>query len=247
MATDVSTHPAIIKLLKGLKAAVPQDLVSVVLYGSAARGEYEKASSDLNVLVVVEDLTPATLGALSGPITKWVRGGQPSPRLLAPSIIRDSADVFPIEFLDLLAAHQVLYGADPFEGLDIHVHHLRIQCERELREKMMRLREAYLELHSSERKLKRLLTDSYSTFVALFRGCLHLHGDDVPANHEKVVDMFTTLAELDRAPFEEVARLKHGQSSSQEPKKLFARYYEELGKAVSRVDRFESSLGGLNE
>ena len=132
MATDVSTHSALVKLLKGLKTVVSEDLVSVVLYGSAARGEYEKASSDLNVLIVVKDLSPATLKVLSGPITKWVRGGQPSPRLLAPSIIRDSADVFPIEFLDLRAAHQVLYGADPFENLDIHMHHLRIQCEREL-------------------------------------------------------------------------------------------------------------------
>ncbi len=79
MATDVSTHPAIVKLLKGLKTVVSQDLVSVVLYGSAARDEYEKTSSDLNVLIVVEDLTPATLKALSGPIAKWVRGGQPSP------------------------------------------------------------------------------------------------------------------------------------------------------------------------
>jgi|TARA_B100001123_G_scaffold443784_1_gene590707 predicted nucleotidyltransferase len=247
MATDVSTHPVIVKLLKELKTVVSQDLVSVVLYGSAARGEYEKASSDLNVLIVVEDLNPTTLKALSGPIAKWVRSGQPSPRLLAPSIIRDSADVFPIEFLDLRAAHQVLCGADPFEDLEIHVQHLRIQCERELREKMMRLREAYLEVHNSERKLKRLLTDSYSTFVALFRGCLHLHGDEVPAHHDEVVDIFAALAELDRVPFEEVARLKHGQSVSQNPNELFVRYYEELTKAVSRVDRFEPSSGGLHE
>ncbi|RZP28708.1 hypothetical protein EVA25_02740 [bacterium] len=247
MATDVSTHSALVKLLKGLKTVVSEDLVSVVLYGSAARGEYEKASSDLNVLIVVENLSPATLKVLSGPITKWVRGGQPSPRLLAPSIIRDSADVFPIEFLDLRAAHQVLYGADPFESLDIHVHHLRIQCERELREKMMRLREAYLEVHNSERKLKRLLTDSYSTFVALFRGCLHLHGDAVPAHHDEVVDMFTALAELDRVPFDEVARLKHGQPVSKKSDELFVHYYEELTKAVSRVDRFEPSLGGSHE
>ncbi|MEE3203493.1 MAG: nucleotidyltransferase domain-containing protein, partial [Acidobacteriota bacterium] len=93
MATDVSTHPAIGKLLKGLKTTVPENLVSVVLYGSAARGEYEKSSSDLNIAIVVEELTPTTLEALSGPIKKWVRGGQPAPRLLSPSIIRESVDV----------------------------------------------------------------------------------------------------------------------------------------------------------
>ena len=247
MATDVSTHPAIGKLLKGLETAVPEDLVSVVLYGSAARGEYEKASSDLNVLIVVEELTPTTLEALSAPIKKWVRGGQPAPRLLSPAIIRESIDVFPIEFLDLRAAHQVLHGSDPLESLDIHVHYLRIQCERELREKMMRLREAYLEVHDNAKKLNRLLTDSYSTFVALFRGCLHLHGDAVPAHHDEVVEMFTSLAELDHSPFDEVARLKHGQSVTKNPNELFTRYYQELTKAVTRVDRFKPTPGGLRE
>ncbi|HIM14344.1 MAG TPA: hypothetical protein EYM31_01110 [Acidobacteria bacterium] len=112
---------------------------------------------------------------------------------------------------------------------------------------MMRLREAYLEVHDNAKKLNRLLTDSYSTFVALFRGCLHLHGDAVPAHHDEVVEMFTSLAELDHSPFDEVARLKHGQSVTKNPNELFARYYQELTKAVTRVDRFEPTPGGLRE
>ena len=108
----------------------------------------------------------------------------------------------------------------------------------------MRLREGYIESHSTPRHLRRLLTDSYSTFVALFRGCLRLHGDEVPLRNQEVVTAFCKRAELDQAPFDEVDRLKHGERLSTDLKWLFSRYYGELTKAVARVDRFEIHPGG---
>lgn len=240
-------HPVLAKLVRALQSALPEGLMSVVLYGSAARGEYEKSTSDLNVLIVVAELSPSVLEDLSKPIKQWERSGQPQPRLLSQAIIRESADVFPIEFLDLKATHRILHGYDPLENLEIDLDHLRIQCERELREKMMRLREGYIEVHSSTRKLKQLLTDSYSTFAALFRGCLYLHGDEIPAYNDEVVAVFAATAGIDATPFEDVSRLKHGKAITQQPKELFARYYDELMKAVSRVDRFIPSSGGKGE
>jgi len=74
-------------------------------------------------------------------------------------------------------------------------------CERELREKMMRLREAYVEHHGSARELRRLLVTSYTTFVALFRGCLHLLGGEVPLHNDEVVSAFCERAGLDPEPF----------------------------------------------
>ena len=51
-------HTVLAKLVRALQSALPEGLMSVVLYGSAARGEYEKSTSDLNVLIVVADLSP---------------------------------------------------------------------------------------------------------------------------------------------------------------------------------------------
>ncbi len=155
---DLSSSPVLRKLVEGLRGALGDELVSVVLYGSAARGDYEASTSDLNVLIVVSDLTPRTLERLSGPVRRWGRSGQPMLRLLSPAIIRESADVFPIEFLDLQTSHRVLHDGDPFVTLEVQLNHLRGQCERELREKMMRLREAYFirlqdELAGSENRI----------------------------------------------------------------------------------------------
>jgi len=138
----------------------------------------------------------------------------------------------------------VLHGEDPFTDLKVSRSHLRLQCERELREKMMRLREAYVEAHSKPRDLEHLLTRSYSTFTALFRGCLRLLDAEVPAHNRDVVAVFCERAGLSAAPFEEVDRLKRGEDRTADAKALFLRYYAELTRAVRRVDRFDSAQGG---
>jgi hypothetical protein len=236
-------HPVLQKFVQGLAEALGEGLHSIVLYGSAARGDFQKATSDLNLIVVLKNLDLASLEAISPAVTHWVRAGQPPPRLFSPEIIAESADVFPIEFLDIQSRRTVLHGPDPFAGLEIHRDHLRLQCERELREKMMRLREGYIQSHGKPRALRDLLTASYSTFVALFRGCLHLHGDQVPVHNGEVVTAFCARAELDRSPLDEVETLKRGEKIEEDMKALFHRYYGELAKAVHSVNRFGSSEG----
>ncbi len=235
--------PVLRKLVETLIAALGPRLHSVVLYGSAARGDFDEATSDLNLLIVLEDLEPATLEALAPGMTRWAKQRQPLPRVFSREVILEAADVFPIEFLDIQHDRVVLHGVDPFADLEVHTTHLRLQCERELREKMMRLREAYIESHARPRDLNRLLTPSYSTFVALFRGCLHLLAQEVPAHNEEVVIAFCEIAGLDRSPFDEIAHLKHGEKPGTDPKRLFSRYYGELTKAVRRVNRFVAEEG----
>lgn len=237
-------QPDVKRMIEGLKEAVGDRLSSVVLYGSAARGDFQRRTSDVNLLIVLADVEPETLERLTDPLAMWIRRGQPLPRLFSASLIADAADVFPIEFLDIKHSRIVLYGSDPFETLEVRRDNLRLQCERELREKMMRLREGYSVSHWSTRELRRLLTDSYTTFVALFRGCLWLLDDEIPAHNEEVVSAFCERAGLDPAPFREVDRLKRGESEVADPKKLFSRYYAELTRAVRTVDRFGVADGG---
>ena len=238
MGSELKDHPTLKKMLADLEESLGDRLHSVVLYGSTARGDYEKATSDLNLLVVLENLDPSTLETLEPAFTHWRKVNQPVPRIFSPTLIAESVDVFPIEFLDISQRRIVLHGKDPFEELEIHVDHLRLQCERELREKMMRLREAFIETRGKSKALKRLLTESYPSFVALFRGCLHLMDQEVPIHNEEVVAAFGKQAELDTAPFLEIERLRGGETTDSDPRALFDRYYQELTKAVHRVDRF---------
>jgi hypothetical protein len=240
---SVKDDPVLQALLRELPEALGPRLKSVVLYGSAARGDFVHKASDLNLIVVVDPLDPAVLEALAPCVRRFTRKGHPVPRLFSPALIAASADSFPIEFLEIRSSRLVLSGADLFAGVEIRRECLRLQCERELKEKLMRLREGYLLCHDSPRELRRLLMGSYPAFAALFRGGLHLMGRDIPASSAEVVAAFCNSAGLDRAPFDEVARLRRGEDGTGDAKGIFARYHDQLTRAAHYVDRLDTGGG----
>ena len=50
-------------LVEKLKTALGPNLISVVLYGSAATGDHQESFSDYNVLCVLNEISPLQLGA----------------------------------------------------------------------------------------------------------------------------------------------------------------------------------------
>ena len=238
-------RPELRGFVDGLAGALGSRLEAVVLYGSAARGDYRQGASDLNVAVVVVALDTATLEALTRPILEWVKAKQTPPRLLTRGLLAASLDVFPLEILDLRTHHVALHGSDPFAGLVIRTEALRVQCERELREKLMRLREGYVTAHVTKGGLRALLVDSYTSFIALFRGCLQLLGAAVPRSADDTAAAFCQRAGIDAAPFLEVGRLRDGGSASAgDLKKVFSGYYAALPRAADLVDAFVPAQGG---
>ena len=140
-------------LVQRLKAAFGDRIVSVVLYGSAAMGDWLEQSSDLNVLCVLDRLSPNELSQ-SEPIFRWWREqGNPPPLLLTEEEVRTSTDCFPMEFHDMQEHRRVLHGTDVIAGLEIDRSFYRAQVEHELRAKQIRLRQRGAEvLTNSDRK-----------------------------------------------------------------------------------------------
>jgi len=237
-ATQAKENPELKAFVQSMSEAMGNKLLSVVLYGSAARGDFVEKTSDLNLILVLEDLFPLTLEKLSAPMRKWTKKGQPIPQLFTPALIAESADVFPMEMLDLQNSRLVLFGRDAFDGLPVSRTHLRLQCERELREKLMRLREGYLECHDRPADLQKLLVSSFTTFVALFRGCLALLGGKVPVSNAEVVADFSQRAGFEAVIFEQVEHLRTGGKPAEDLKRVFSRYYGQLTQAVDAIDRF---------
>lgn len=240
----ILANPDLKRLLADLVREAGERVESVVLYGSAARGTYRAGTSDLNLILVLSDLDADALERLSRALTRWRRRGQPQPRLFTRQLIAEAADVFPIELSDLAQFRIVLQGNDPFADVHVDAMHLRLQCERELREKLMRLREAYISAHGRPKQILQLLKDSYTTFTAIFRGSLRLLGAAVPAEDAQVAGEFCAVAGLDPAPFAEVAALRRGEGRDANARELFHRYYSELRGAVAAIDRFDPAKGG---
>src|SRR3954471_7391183 len=195
---------ALNSLIEDLRATHGDNLASVVLYGSAAAGDYVELRSDYNLLIALHRITPSDLRQAQAPMRNWQRLGHPLPVYFTVEELADAADVFPIEFHQMEKARAVLYGRDPFESLQLSDANLRHQAEYELRSRLIQLRRLYIPASVSVEKLAALMSDSLSSFAALFRAVLILHGYKAPVSKPEVVRTTAKLLQLDPAPFERI-------------------------------------------
>lgn len=228
------------ELVERLRQAHSQGLVSVILYGSAAGSDHHEQYSDLNVLCVLTEVSPAGLGA-SEPVFKWWRAqGNPSPLLLSEEEVQTSTDCFPIEFHDMQEQRRVLFGKDVIASLTIDNTFYRAQIEHELRAKLLRLRQKAAGVLAEKPALLRLMIDSVSNFLVLSRHALLVSG--IPAGGSKR-DITAKLSAIgvDAAPFNELLDLREQKKkpSAVDPESLFASYLKQIEAVVAHVDRLE--------
>jgi hypothetical protein len=226
------------ELVDKLRKALGADLISVVLYGSAASGNHHGKYSDFNVLCVLSQIAPAQLRATE-PIFRWWREqGNPAPLLLTDLEVRTSTDCFAIEFHDIREHHQILFGADVVSGLVVDDVFYRGQVEHDLRAKLLRLRQKASGILSDKALLCRLLVDSISTFCVLFRHALILHGVEGPAGKRDIIERARERFGIDAAPFLTLLDLREERAKAKavEPEALLGAYMNEIGKVIGAVD-----------
>jgi hypothetical protein len=153
---------------------------SAVLYGSAARGDFVPGRSNINLMLVTEQVTPSTLRSLSRAFTGWRKGTPEPPLLLSRAEWNRATDAFPIEITDMRTSYRVLRGPDPLQGVRVDPTDLRKALEREFRGKLLRLRQGYAIYAPDPAALGKLGLQSGATILVLLRGVLTLIGRPVP-------------------------------------------------------------------
>ena len=140
-----------------LRQAAGENLRSVVLYGSAAAGEFHADFSNVNLLCILRETPFAKLAAIAPVAEWWSSKHRHAPLVMTAEELERSADVFSIELLDMQQRHRVLFGEDLLKSLRIPMHLHRAQLEYELREKLILLRERLLLSAGSDDRLWELL------------------------------------------------------------------------------------------
>jgi hypothetical protein len=229
------------------RQALGERLKCVVLFGSAAAGDFLEGISQYDLLVVADPLGLAELEALAPVIRPWRKAGNPLPLLFTPGLLASSTDAFAIELLDMQDTRQVLHGDDAIAGLKIESAHVRIHLERELMGKSLLLRDRYVLAAGDERMIVTLLTDSLSTFLSLFRTALRLFQSDAkPAANISVprrkLDALRALAEhtpFDPQPLLTIHDLKvqRGKIAGVDLKALYGQYWRAIDEVTQAVDR----------
>lgn len=227
-------------LVERLQKAHRDDLVAVILYGSAAAGDHHDKYSDLNVLCVLQQVTPQQLADAEPVVRWWCAKGNPSPLLLSEREVRTSTDCFPIEFHDMQEHRRVLFGKDVIEALVVDRTFYRAQVEHELRAKQLRLRQKGAGLLTEPAGLLRLMADSVSTFLVLGRHALLLAGIPVDWKKREVAHKLAQIG-VDSAPFLTLLDLREQTIGELqvEPGPLFGEYLKNIEVLVSYVDGLE--------
>jgi hypothetical protein len=230
------------ELVSQLQKVYGAQLRSVVLYGSAAAGEHIPKRSDYNVLVIVDELTMDHMRAEAAVARAWAQGGNPPPLTLTIDEWRSSADIFPMEYADILERHRILYGTAPFDGIAVDRKDLRLQLEYEAMGKLLKLRQGVLAAGGDAKAQIELLAASLSTIMVIFRAVERLHGAVPPTDYERLSRDVATRAGFDAQPFVRVVRHVRGMEKigSADVLAVLTGYLDGVLRLVSYLDRYES-------
>lgn len=232
-------------LIDDLRAAHGSNLAAVILYGSAAAGDFVREHSDYNLLIALREITPKDLRAAQAPMREWNRMGHPVPVYFTVAELKDAADVFPIEFHQMENARRVLYGTDFLADVKISDDFLRHQTEYELRSKLIRLRRRYIGASASAESLASLMANSLGSFIALFRAALLLHDLKPPVAKREIIASTVRYLKIDGEPFEKILAIRENKSSDKldeaSANRLFADYLRQIETVIEAVDKLEKS------
>lgn len=237
------------EFVQKLRTAAGDSLTSVILYGSAAEGEFHPEHSDVNLLCVVRDTGFAALSKLAGAVEWWRKKKHHPPLVMTEKELKDTADVFSIEFIDMKQRHRILYGNDVLHDLNVPMHLHRSQLEYELREKLFLLRQHVLLAGSDEKALWEVMLNSLSSFTTLFRHALLEMGDAAPRHSREAVAELASRLNFDGSVFVQLMDVRGHTSDRRQldAKDVAARYLAGIEKVASAVDTMQSSPARPNQ
>jgi predicted nucleotidyltransferase len=215
-----------------------EDLVSVILYGSSVTKEYDPKKSDLNFLIVLSEAGIERLHLAHELVAKWRKKQVSTPLFLTKDYMESSLDTFPIEFLNIKRNYQVIAGEDVLEGMSFKRDFVRMQCERELKGKLLLLRQRYVETRGKHKILNELISVSLPTFIFVFKGLLYLLGKEIPETKGETVSTLCTELNLDGELFASMLQIEAGTltSSREEIDDLYKRYLKEIRRLALLMD-----------
>jgi predicted nucleotidyltransferase len=228
------------ELVAQLKSAYGDTLRSVVLYGSAVAGEHIEKKSDYNTLVILDVVPLDRLAAVGAVLKAWGESGNPPPMMFTSAEWKSSADVFPMEYADILERHKVLFGADPSQGITVARNDLRLQVEQQALGKLLHLRRGAMAAGVDEKAQLALLEASLSALMVVFRGVVRLHGEVPPQDYAELSRSVAAKVGFDAAPFERVIKHVRGEQKlpRAEARAVLGAYLAAMEALVAYLDRF---------
>ena len=130
------------ELVLAAREHLGDDLVSAVLFGSAAEGRL-RPDSDVNLLLLLKAFVAPRVDTLREALRLAQAAARVETMFLLEAELPVAAELFAVKFNDIRARHRVLHGSDPFATLRINAAELRRRLREVLLNLALRLRERY--------------------------------------------------------------------------------------------------------
>jgi predicted nucleotidyltransferase len=209
--------------VKVLKRELGNNLVSVILYGSAARGEHVPARSDVNLMLVFKKLDLEHISKVRQLMSRKLRKQLPQLAFWTEEELAHAWDVFPLEFADIKENHRCLAGKDLFAKRKADKRRLRYQIEFELRSKLLHMRDTWLRSHKDRYALEMFLIKAGNSFDYLIRQAALVLGKKIAMPR----DIFEKIKKVKKKEL----RLKRG-----ELQELFHQLHKTVESAIRKID-----------
>lgn len=176
------------------QTAFGDDLAAAVLFGSAADGQV-RATSDVNLLLLLKRFTPQTADALRGSLRLAHAAIDLQVMFLLERELTQAADAFAVKFADIIARHRVLLGNDPFASLHTSRDAMLRRLRQVLLNQQVRKRERYMLLSLNEEQLAGAIADAAAPLRAAAASLAQLEGKPAQSGKQALEAFVEQLGE----------------------------------------------------
>lgn len=213
------------------------ELGGLILFGSAVRGDFIVGRSNINVLLIVRDLSVEILKRTGTLHQEWGKHQIVAPLLMTEDDLARSPHLFPLEYLQMSESHVLLSGQDPFGETQVNTARLSWQCEHELMANLLRVRQRFIEGEGRIEAIQALLMLSITSVMPSIRGLLYCLGQPSIEKDLPLLETLPNILQFDPTIFLDILKIKRGLSSpgSMGWLKVYERYLQSLEGFMTRV------------
>jgi len=183
-------------------------LKSVFIFGSRANTEITAKTKNIDLFIILDVVRSEDLTKLFPYTQKWCALGNSVPVVMGKDEFIGMTDIFSIEYSDIKWNYQLLYGEDNVEAINVNYFDLRLQCERELKSLILKLRSFYLEHGRSKSAVTGSMKKIARTVVVIFRALLRLKNMTPSVYKQDVVEDLATVLRFDKQFFRKLIEYK---------------------------------------
>ena len=197
-------------LIISLQDVFSKKLLSVFIFGSKANSTEHPLNHNVDLFVVVDDLTSDDLTKIFPAVQVWCAKGNPTPIIMSRDEFYSMVDIYAIEFSDVKWNYQIVQGQDLVAALNVNYFDLRLQCERELKNMILKLRGFYLEHGRSKAEIIPAIDTIARSVIVIFRSLLRLRNITPSVYKQDVVEQMGSIMRLDKQFFTKLIGQKEG-------------------------------------